>query len=537
MRRILLSSVCFVPFIGAQLIFPLLSESTVRQRRLQLPDNVDQLYQGPGTHYVDLWVGCPPQRQTVIVDTGSSAVAFPCLGCERCGGDGDYHIDRLFDQDASSCFQIVGCDECVLTDKCSDDQRCQITRRYSEGSSWLAFEAIDQAYTGGTHDRADEEATIDLHFGCQTSLTGLFEKQWADGIMGMKNEPASYWRQLYAAGRIDKQQFSLCFTDNQMINKTGTPAGLMVVGGSLESQYHTSPLVYADMDPTKTRFELTMERMYLRIGGGDSVKHSPSAKYRTVMVSEDVLNTGGVIVDSGTTITYFPSVLAAPFADAWKQLMGRSFDPNAAYSESEIESLPTLLIQFRPASTDVEDTNVPGLVGPTGLDNSRASSILVAVPPISYLDYDDASNAFFCMMAFDDHKTTLGANFMRGKDVLFDVDHGRMGFAESRCEYSEAVETQDDFWSVEEDASKTVTGDSTCSASCRRNLLVTLIVLVVALIAGVLWKRRRRREYRRALQGEQDDGVWRAEQELSVYRDGVEEEHDEEASVGSDDEQ
>ena len=32
------------------------------------------LYQGYGTHYVDLWIGTPPQRQTVIVDTGESSI-------------------------------------------------------------------------------------------------------------------------------------------------------------------------------------------------------------------------------------------------------------------------------------------------------------------------------------------------------------------------------------------------------------------------------------------------------------------------------
>lgn len=30
-----------------------------------------RFYQGYGTHYIDLWCGTPPQRQTVILDTGS----------------------------------------------------------------------------------------------------------------------------------------------------------------------------------------------------------------------------------------------------------------------------------------------------------------------------------------------------------------------------------------------------------------------------------------------------------------------------------
>jgi len=36
------------------------------------------LFQGMGTHYADVWVGTPPQRQSVIIDTGSSSTAFPC---------------------------------------------------------------------------------------------------------------------------------------------------------------------------------------------------------------------------------------------------------------------------------------------------------------------------------------------------------------------------------------------------------------------------------------------------------------------------
>jgi len=37
------------------------------------------LFQGMGTHYADVWVGTPPQRKSVIVDTGSHYTAFPCV--------------------------------------------------------------------------------------------------------------------------------------------------------------------------------------------------------------------------------------------------------------------------------------------------------------------------------------------------------------------------------------------------------------------------------------------------------------------------
>ena len=114
--------------------------------------NSSPIYQGYGAYYVDLWIGTPkPQRQTVLVDTGSSVTAFPCRsGCpnyklspspsslsstnneiigndkkndhvdyynegdehfddskESCGGG--YHVDDTFDESSSSTFQRTSC--------------------------------------------------------------------------------------------------------------------------------------------------------------------------------------------------------------------------------------------------------------------------------------------------------------------------------------------------------------------------------------------------------------------------------------------
>jgi len=151
---------------------------------LQLHPSV--LYEGYGVHYVDLWVGCgTPQRVTVIVDTGSSVTAFPCAGCQQCGGSSDnetelYHTDAVYQQDTSTCFESVSSEKDCWVGQWADGD-CRASKHYSEGSSWEAFEAIDQVYTGGDHTRADQnlakKESFRLHFGCQDKVTGLFQTQ------------------------------------------------------------------------------------------------------------------------------------------------------------------------------------------------------------------------------------------------------------------------------------------------------------------------------------------------------------------------
>ena len=61
------------------------------------------LFQGCIIRCVDLRCGAPPQQQTVIVDAGSSATAFPCLECQGCG-DSTCHADQSHVETNSSTF-------------------------------------------------------------------------------------------------------------------------------------------------------------------------------------------------------------------------------------------------------------------------------------------------------------------------------------------------------------------------------------------------------------------------------------------------
>jgi Xylanase inhibitor N-terminal len=179
-------------------------QETNHRRRVQSDSESEQvagLFQGYGTHYVDLWCGSPPQRQTVIVDTGSSATAFACSECQDCGVP-DYHSDALYDESMSTTFEKLSCSEC-LAGSCGFSSECLIDVSYQEGSSWSAYEASDTCYVGGFHDRPlqkDNGTTtldnldplyapnlaFDVKFGCQTAITGLFQTQLEDGIMGTK---------------------------------------------------------------------------------------------------------------------------------------------------------------------------------------------------------------------------------------------------------------------------------------------------------------------------------------------------------------
>jgi hypothetical protein len=63
--------------------------------RRKLASTEAPLFQGMGTHYSFLWVGTPPQRVSVIMDTGSHHTAFPCTGC-KCGKHVSIDYFKLF---------------------------------------------------------------------------------------------------------------------------------------------------------------------------------------------------------------------------------------------------------------------------------------------------------------------------------------------------------------------------------------------------------------------------------------------------------
>lgn len=345
-----------------------------------------------GYYWTFVDIGTPPQRFSVIVDTGSGLTAVPCDGCATCGT----HMDPKFDPSDSSTAAFVGCGSSTCSaiprHECSVDH-CSYTQRYAEGSM-LKGDYITDVFQLGVHPSA--AGAVPFTFGCHTTETKLFVSQKADGIMGMNQQDRTIVSVLQKAKALLNFTFSLCFTES---------GGQLMIGGYNVTQ-QTRPPVWLTLQQSSSMYNVQLNSMEV---GGEKL-NVPSSSYT---------HGTGCIVDSGTTFTYLPSQAHTLTISAInractgnanctrKSIPGESFcfhwagDTSSAYA-----SFPTLQFRFKEASVDM--------------------------PPRLYLNQlEDA----WCVALYNNGNdgTVLGSNAMRGYEVIFDRGNGRVGFAPARC--------------------------------------------------------------------------------------------------------
>lgn len=374
------------------------------------------LYHMLGSYFAYIWVGTPPQRVSVIIDTGSHFTAFPCVGC-NCGK----HIDPYFNPKASSTSEVMNC---------FAGNKCYIKQSYSEGSSWHAYKVKDRVWVGDKGVKALQQsdggastsrftATNDMvalssnlstlfTFGCQDREAGLFRTQQIDGIMGLTAEPDTLPFVLERNGVTTTRAFSLCFTHGR---------GVLSLGG-VDPTLHLPPprgtIKYARLLQSSGWYTVRLLDILMR--------NPSTGEVESIGVSGNKYNGGrGVIIDSGTTDTYLPSDIA----EKWNNLFAKT-SSGMKYStrqremdDSDLEYLPTIIYRFE------------------GLPGSQP--IEIESPPSSYTEAIELKSGrtkrAFRIYTTERKGTVLGANFMVGHNVIFDVERQRIGFAGSDCEH------------------------------------------------------------------------------------------------------
>jgi len=344
----------------------------------------------------------------------------------------------------------------------------------------------------------------------------------------MSNERSAFWDQMYQSGKVSKKQFSLCFSRHDYVDPYGTPAGAMTIGG-YDPRLHIKPMVFAsDESGGSGFFTVHLKNIYLK-------ETSTDKDMVMLPLDEITLNSRGVIVDSGTTDTYFMNVIGGPFKAAWKAMTGKDYtNDGSKMTKSDILSLPTVVLQLKGVSeTFYIETygSVPstGMLVGEALDPNSPFDILVHIPPWHYMEYDPDNDLYTPRMYLDESSgTVLGANTMQGHDVFFDMENGHIGFAESDCRINDIPSTTSssktevddfkaemdyEFLKQPEDDIESIAASWSCGTSqCRSYFSFVAVVLLGGLVIGIFLYRRNHADTRgipvqsRDLEFYEDDG-------------------------------
>ncbi|KAL3921404.1 MAG: hypothetical protein SGPRY_004917, partial [Prymnesium sp.] len=179
-----------------------------------------------GYFSADLLIGTPPQRFSVIVDTGSTVTAIACAGCNACGP----HSHPRYHPSSSHTFEPVVCEKgCARCHTVAGRGRgvCGYSVTYQEGSTHSGFLARDVL----RFEPGPSCSSLSLEFGCTTAESGLFRSQQADGILGLASSQGreaesrggrSVFDSLVSQGLVD-DAFAVCIGSERGVLTLGLP--------------------------------------------------------------------------------------------------------------------------------------------------------------------------------------------------------------------------------------------------------------------------------------------------------------------------
>jgi len=425
-------------------------------------------------YYLNIFIGNPPQKQSVILDTGSSIFGFPCKGCVSCGT----HVNELFDFNSSTTSHWVDCsDKECFSNKCSIDKfgenhhHCEYYQAYSEGSSISGKYFSDLISLTALQDGKDHQSrgisydtqltTRYDQIGCHEIETRLFVGQIANGIIGVafhrSHQPSAMdalftssprWNGGEHSSKENPQKiFSICISDkggimtmggvdpNYLVTEnpkevaTTQNDGVKVrqlwnIGEFFEEPDHK--MSYRDYGLLETKivsesgYNIGAEKMYSKRSGED---------HKTLIQGNFGEST---IVDSGTTYTYFPpklySSLFTYFSDICNEMSQCTSNTKSGLSE----------ICYFPSAEDSEDhkdvLNELDHIFPT-LYITLKDGVEIPWFPRSYMYFNSGIKDSWCLAMDNNHvnETVLGMNFIKNRMAIFDRENHQLGLLKGDC--------------------------------------------------------------------------------------------------------
>ncbi|KAJ7973640.1 Aspartic proteinase-like protein 2 [Quillaja saponaria] len=253
-----------------------------------------------GLYFATIGIGSPSKNYYVQVDTGSDILWVNCVECTNCPKKSDIGIElTLYDPKSSKTSELVTCDQdfCTstydgnVTPGCKAQYPCRYKVVYGDGSSTAGYFVKDylkfDRVSGNLQTAPTNGSVI---FGCGAKQTGGFGKssQALDGILGFGQANSSMISQLAISGKV-KKIFSHCLD-----NVNG--GGIFSIGEVVQPRVNTTALV-----PNQAHYNVIMKAIEV---DGDVLE-----------LPTDIFESGdgkGTIIDSGTTLAYFPDLVYEP---------------------------------------------------------------------------------------------------------------------------------------------------------------------------------------------------------------------------------
>jgi hypothetical protein len=322
-------------------------------------------------YWINITIGTPGQGQSLQLDTGSRNLWIPASGSAICSSSlVDCASLGSFDKIASSTYETSGQSNTIS---------------YGDGSSATGILCSDIVRVGG-QAISNQLATL------ATQGTAIHQ-----GVLGL-GWPASYPtvnHNLAAQGLIPSNQFSL------WLNDVDAATGTILFGGIDRSKF-VAPLVRVPLVGSNLP-AVTLTRITI-LDGRSSTVVSPTGYYKTV------------ILDTGTSLTVLPNAIASKIVNA----MGAQYYPTGATSGTTII----------PCSQKNENISLNfhfgGSTGPT-INVDISQLVLRYLAPLNSVDMCQ-----FGLYGSDgSYPTTLGDSFLRSAYVVYDVQDGQIGLAQS----------------------------------------------------------------------------------------------------------
>ncbi|KAK4746455.1 hypothetical protein SAY87_012767 [Trapa incisa] len=352
---------------------------------------VSGLAQGSGEYFTRLGVGTPPRYVYMVLDTGSDVVWLQCAPCRKCYSQ----ADPVFDPSKSRSFAAVPCGSllCRRLDSpgCNSRRKCLYQVTYGDGSFTLG-----EFSTETLTFRRNRVTGVAL--GCGHDNEGLFVG--AAGLLGLGRGRLSFPSQ---AGRRFNNKFSYCLVDRSASSK---PSSVVFGDSAISRIARFTPLV---RNPKLDTFYY-VELLGISVGG------TRVPGITAPLFKLDPSGNGGVIVDSGTSVTRLTRSAYVALRNAFRS--GASdlkraadfslFDTCYDLSGKTEVKVPTVILHFRGA-----DVSLP------------ASNYLIPV--------DTEARFCFAFAGTTSGLSIIGNIQQQGFRVSFDLAGSRMGFSPRAC--------------------------------------------------------------------------------------------------------